>query len=171
MNHSIVARRQFVSREVPAHLETLRDFCLNLAKNDAVADDLVQSTCLMALENAAQFEPGTHLDIWLCTIARNVWINEQRRLSRSPSDSVSIDSLEMPSSLPSAEIYLFGSEIMEKIWALPTEERDAVRLIHIEELSFKYAAVIMGLSVGTVANRLAAVRDKLSKATGDFWPI
>ena len=45
--------------------------------NDA-ADDLVQATCLRAIERADQFTPGTQLDRWLFTILRSIWLNEIR---------------------------------------------------------------------------------------------
>lgn len=157
-------RLQFVSREIPSCLRKLRTFCTKLTHNDMVADDLVQSTCLRALECAAQFEPGTRLDRWIFSIARSIWLNELRSLARSPNDIVSIDSIELPSHAPSAESRCFGSEILNEIRELPSEERMAVYLIHVENLPFQHVAIKMGISVGTVFNRLATVRLKLSKA-------
>jgi RNA polymerase sigma-70 factor, ECF subfamily len=43
-----------------------------------VADDLVQVTCLRAIERAHQFIPGTRVDRWLLTILRSIWLNEIR---------------------------------------------------------------------------------------------
>ncbi|MGO8528712.1 sigma factor, partial [Rhizobium ruizarguesonis] len=43
-----------------------------------VADDLVQATCLRALERAYQFIPGTRLDRWLFSILHSILLNEIR---------------------------------------------------------------------------------------------
>src|SRR5450755_1392172 len=43
-----------------------------------VADDLVQATCLRAIERAGQFQSGTRLDRWLFAILRSIWLNELR---------------------------------------------------------------------------------------------
>src|ERR1700691_2762055 len=43
-----------------------------------VADDLVQATCLRAIERADQFQVGTRLDRWLFSILRSIWLNELR---------------------------------------------------------------------------------------------
>ena len=41
-------------------------------------DDLVQATCLRAIERADQFVPGTQVDRWLFAILRSIWLNEIR---------------------------------------------------------------------------------------------
>jgi RNA polymerase sigma-70 factor (ECF subfamily) len=43
-----------------------------------VADDLLQATCLRAIERADQFIPGTRVDRWLFAILRPIWLNEVR---------------------------------------------------------------------------------------------
>ena len=43
-----------------------------------MADDLVQATCLPAIERADQFVPGTRVDRWLFAILRSIWLNEIR---------------------------------------------------------------------------------------------
>jgi RNA polymerase sigma-70 factor, ECF subfamily len=59
-------------------LPRLWRFCLVLSGNRSVADDLVQATCLRALEREDQFQPGTRLDRWLFRIAQTVWLNQLR---------------------------------------------------------------------------------------------
>ena len=49
-----------------------------LAGSRDAADDLVQATCLRALERAHQFQPGTHLDRWLMAILHSIWLNDIR---------------------------------------------------------------------------------------------
>jgi len=163
MDHVGRVRLQFVSRELPSYLGKLKTFCKKLTHDDTSSDDLVQSTCLRALERAAQFEPGTRLDKWICTIAKSIWLNEQRRHARSPNEIVSFSSIDLPSHASSVESRCFGSEITNKIRELPCEERMAVYLFYVEDLSIQNVAMKMGISVGTVFNRLRIVRHKFSK--------
>jgi RNA polymerase sigma-70 factor, ECF subfamily len=69
-------------REVRAGLEPslarLWRYALVLARARDVADDLVQATCLRAVERANQFVPGTRVDRWLFAILRSIWLNEIR---------------------------------------------------------------------------------------------
>ena len=69
-------------REVRAGLEPslarLWRYALVLSKARDAADDLVQATCLRAIERADQFVPGTRVDRWLFAILRSIWLNEIR---------------------------------------------------------------------------------------------
>jgi DNA-directed RNA polymerase specialized sigma24 family protein len=69
-------------REVRAGLEPslarLWRYALVLSRARDVADDLVQATCLRAIERADQFVPGTRVDRWLLAILRSIWLNEIR---------------------------------------------------------------------------------------------
>ena len=69
-------------REVRAGLEPclprLWRYALLLSRARDVADDLVQATCLRAIERADQFVSGTRLDRWLFSILRSIWLNEVR---------------------------------------------------------------------------------------------
>ncbi len=60
------------------HLTRLWRYGLVLSGRRDVADDLVQATCLRALERAEQFQPGTRLDRWLFAILHSIWLNEVR---------------------------------------------------------------------------------------------
>ena len=69
-------------REVRAGLEPslarLWRYALVFSRARDVADDLVQATCLRAIERADQFVPGTRVDRWLFAILRSIWLNEIR---------------------------------------------------------------------------------------------
>src|SRR5574341_2343821 len=63
---------------LPALLPRLWRYGLVLARDSAVAEDLVQATCVRALERSSQFAIGTRLDRWLFSILRSIWINQLR---------------------------------------------------------------------------------------------
>jgi hypothetical protein len=73
-------------REVRAGLEPalarLWRYALVVSRARDVADDLVQATCLRAIDRADQFVPGTRVDRWLFTL-RSSSRGRRRRLRRA----------------------------------------------------------------------------------------
>ena len=59
-------------------LARLWRYALVLSRANDAADDLVQATCVRAIERADQFVAGTRLDRWLFAILRSIWLNEIR---------------------------------------------------------------------------------------------
>src|SRR5213596_603951 len=67
-----------VMEGLASHLNRLWRYGLVLSGNRDTAEDLVQATCVRALERAHQFEAGTRLDRWLISILHSIWLNEVR---------------------------------------------------------------------------------------------
>src|SRR4029077_2622635 len=59
-------------------LARLWRYALVLTGTSDTAEDLVQATCLRAVERADRFVPGTRLDRWLFAILRSIGLNEIR---------------------------------------------------------------------------------------------
>ena len=71
--------RRDVRLGLESHLARLWRYAVVLSSSRDVADDLVQATCLRAIERADQFAPGTRLDHWLFAILRSIWLNRDPR--------------------------------------------------------------------------------------------
>jgi RNA polymerase sigma-70 factor (ECF subfamily) len=56
--------------------------------------------------------------------------------------------------------------VSQAIDALPEEFRDVLLLVCVEEFSYREAAEILGIPIGTVMSRLARARLRLAEATG-----
>ena len=67
-----------VRAEIALHLAALWRYGLVLSRSRQTAEDLVQATCVRALERGHQFQPGTRLDRWLFAILRSIWLNDLR---------------------------------------------------------------------------------------------
>src|SRR6476659_5307099 len=74
----IATHHEVVIAGLPSMLPRLWRYGLVLARNPETAEDLVQTTCVRALEKSSQFEIGTRLDRWLFAILRSIWINQIR---------------------------------------------------------------------------------------------
>lgn len=107
-------------------LARLWRYGLVLSGSRDFAQDLVQATCLRALERADQFMAGTRLDRWLFTILHSIWLNELRaRRIRVGGGFVDPDTLVGPGGAEQIEANIFLGEVLEKFRACrrPRERR------------------------------------------------
>ena len=68
-------------------LPRLRRYAYGLARNKALADDLVQDTYSRAIDKAHLWQPGTNLRGWLFTIMHNQNANAIRRSVRDQANA------------------------------------------------------------------------------------
>ena len=138
----------------------LRRYARALLGDPAAADDLVQDCLERAWSRAHLWRRG-NIRGWLFTIMHNVNINTQRRARRAPPMS----SLDLPGAdagvRPSQEDRLAVSAISAAVAALPTDQREALLLIGLEEFSYAEAARVLGIPIGTVMSRLHRGRERL----------
>ncbi|MEO0358076.1 MAG: RNA polymerase sigma factor [Pseudomonadota bacterium] len=135
-------------------------FALSLSGSPDMADDLVQSTCLRAIEKQDQYQTGTKLQAWVFTICRSIWLNELRRAAVRKTGSLS-GAEDIADLLPSSETNIFAREVLTNVMSLPEAQRETVLLVYVEEFTYREAASVLDVPIGTVMSRLAAARKKL----------
>jgi len=159
-----VESRQEVRVGLEAHLARLWRYGLVLAGARDVAEDLVQATCVRALERADQFQPGTRLDHWLFSILRSIWLNEIRsRRVRIGGGLVDASEALVVDGIHEVETNIFAAEVLQAVGRLPEAQREAVLLVYAEGRSYAEAAELMAIPIGTVMSRLSAARLALGK--------
>ncbi|MDF3935800.1 RNA polymerase sigma factor [Pseudomonas citronellolis] len=147
------------------YLARLWRYALVLARQPHVADDLVQATCVRALERAAQFSSGSRLDRWLFAILRSIWLNEIRsRRVRSGHGVVDAESELVFDGEGQVQAEVLAGQVLRRVAALPEAQRETLFLAYVEGLSYREVAEILGVPIGTVMSRLAAARLKLAEA-------
>jgi len=149
-----------VHEQIVALLPRLRRFARNLARNPHDADDVVQIALERALLKLDQWRRDARLDSWLFKIVRNAWIDELRSrgrrdkmfLAAEAGDNVGDATLDREADLMSVQ------SAMAK---LPEDQRTAVSLVLVEGLSYKEAADVLDIPIGTLTSRLARGREAL----------
>jgi RNA polymerase sigma-70 factor (ECF subfamily) len=148
-----------------AVLPRLRRFAYALTGNTEQGDDLVQDACLRALSRVDLWQPGTRLDSWMYRIAQNIWL-DRLRANKVRGEVVDIDAMAAGMAGPDgrvvAESELTLQAVVAAMGRLPAEQRTMVALVCIEGASYKEAAEIAGVPVGTVMSRLARARRTLN---------
>lgn len=159
----VIASKADISSGLTEHLARLWRYGLVLSRRRDVADDLVQQTCLRALERAEQFAAGTRLDRWLFSILHSIWLNEVRsRRVRQGQGIVDADDSLVVDGARQTETHVMANQVLRLVAALPEAQRVAVFLAYVEGLSYKEVASILNIPIGTVMSRLAAARARLS---------
>lgn len=145
----------------------LRRLARTLASNNHDADDLVQETCIRALTGAAGFRPGARLDTWLFTILRNQWVTELRRAAtrhgRGTVDAAETEDLHHSDD---GAAHLAAGDVKDAILALPEGLASSILLVSVEGYSYREAASILDIPVGTVMSRMSRARQLLATRLG-----
>jgi RNA polymerase sigma-70 factor (ECF subfamily) len=135
-----------------------------LAPSREDAEDLVQETYSRAFRNWRSFQPGTNMRAWLFRILTNLNIDRGRRSQRAPDiqpieegDYFLYNRLEEAGAVGDDDRVverLSQDGVVQALAALPHDFRDVLVLVDIGEFSYRDAAQILDIPVGTVMSRL-----------------
>lgn len=155
-----------VREEMVALLPRLRRFCSALTHSADLGDDLTQSTIERGLSRIEQWQQDTRLDSWMFKIAKNIFIDEIRARKRRGT-RVDVDMLEHVAGDDGRHVTESRSDLLrarEAIAALPDDQRMLVALVILESHSYKDAAEVLDIPIGTVMSRLARARRSIDAA-------
>jgi RNA polymerase sigma-70 factor (ECF subfamily) len=158
------------NRALAAVIPNLRRYARVLTRGTSAdrADDLVQETLCRALQKAHLFQPGSNLRAWVLTLMHNQHVNLIRQSVRTGT-VIPIEDLDGGSvgELTAGERQTDGlrlRDLRRAVDGLPEEQRQTVLLIGLEGLSYKAAAEVLGIPVGTVRSRLSRARAAMRRA-------
>jgi RNA polymerase sigma-70 factor, ECF subfamily len=151
-------------------------FARSLARDEALADDLVQETYLRAYRSWDTFKEGHDARRWLFTICRNAFLRIREREARmvdtsgedaeleslaAARESSGMDSPGVTALLDRIDV---GPAIYRALLEIPEVYRTTAILVDVEGESYEAAAEVLGVPVGTVRSRLFRARRLLQKA-------
>lgn len=156
---------QAVRQAIGAYSRRVWRFALALSGAQDVADDLTQATCLRALERSHQVTHTDRLDSWLMTICRSIWLNELRaRTVRKSQGLATTPDAELVAPGTDVEMNIFAREVFTQVMQLPEAQRETVMLVFVEGYSYREAAALLEVPIGTIMSRLSNARKKLQAA-------
>lgn len=157
------------------HLPLLYRVAYRLTGSRANAEDLVQEAFFKAFRAFHQFQEGTNCKAWLMTILRHTHLDHVRKTAKEPPfepwDEVEprVDGSQL-----SAEQIEFAlekaleAEVEQALRTLPSQQRLAVILADLEEMSYEEIARVLDCPVGTVRSRLHHGRALLRRRLWEF---
>jgi RNA polymerase sigma-70 factor (ECF subfamily) len=147
-------------------LPRLRRFARSITFHREDADDLVQVAVERALGRSDQWEAGSRLDSWLFRIIKNAWIDEVRsRIRRERVLAPEEEGAHVGDG--SAEAHLEQLSIRKAVSLLSEDHRLVIGLVLVDGLSYKEAAEVLDIPIGTLTSRLARAREALQGLLSD----
>jgi RNA polymerase sigma-70 factor (ECF subfamily) len=138
------------------------------------AEDLAQNVFVQVFKSAHRYKVSAKFSTWLFTIARNLCLNEIRRRSRHPAESLDAPHQDQedqplrqyedkktfspPESLLQGEL---AAKIDEALRGLPENQRTAILLCRQEELSYEEIAEVLGCSLSATKSLIHRGRETL----------
>jgi len=161
-----------VKREIADLLPRLRRFATALMGNTVDGDDLVQTSCTKAIEHLDQFKAGTKLDSWMFKIVHNTFLDSRRRMETRftvPDLDAIHRQTDHGRAQSQAEDMMLLTKVRAAVASLPEDQRAVLTIVAIDGCSYKEAADILDIPIGTVMSRLARARAQLKPLAKDAF--
>ncbi len=157
---------QLITDDIPC----LRRYARALTGDHQLADDLVQDCLERAWKKRHLWQARGEIRPWLFTILHNIYANTVRSYIRSP-QTVSIDESHELGVGCMQESNLHLRDLDRTLAGLPDNQRQVILLVGVEQLSYKEAARVLEVPIGTVMSRLSRARIKLRQSMERRQPL
>ncbi len=172
---------------VEKYKQPVMNFVFRSLRDEIEAEDLAQTVFLQAWKSRRRYRQTAKFSTWLFTIARNLCLNEIRRRSRHPAESIEESHAEHedqprqqyedksqtapPDKLLHGEL---AQKIEEALAGLPENQRTAILLCRQDELSYEEIAEVLDCSLSATKSLIHRGRETLKEKlkpylqTGDW---
>lgn len=149
--------------ELVALIPRLRRFARALVRDESAADDLCQAAIEKALKSRESKRAEGRMDGWLFMILRNQWLDEVRRMRRQDDNVIALDASGIAEGAVGADSQdpIGSISVHRAIASLPSEQREAAALVWVEGYSYKEAAEMLAIPIGTLTSRLSRARTRV----------
>jgi RNA polymerase sigma-70 factor (ECF subfamily) len=159
---------QAVRDLVAAKLPRVVNLARRMLSDPVEAEDVAQETFLRAWKAAQTWRPGkARFDTWLHRVALNLCYDRlrlRRRAGGEPLDQAD----EGPGPERGLHAADVGRRVERALRALPARQREAITLVHYQELSAADASALMGVSIEALESLLSRGRRALRAALLDL---
>lgn len=154
------------------HAKAVYNHCFRLTASWSAAEDLVQSTFLLAWRKREQvrLEHDSALP-WLLAVATNAVRNERRSMfrrfrlaQRVPVSEPSADHADQVAARVDDERRM--TALLDEFRALPRNQREALALCVWSDVSYADAAAVLGITESSVRARVSKAKARLTSVVG-----
>ena len=161
---------------VDKYKQPVMNLAYRMLRDATESEDLAQNVFVQVYRSAHRYQVGAKFSTWLFTIARNLCLNEIRRRSRHPADSMDVPhpeqedhawhQFEDTKTFSPPEKLLHGEleeKIQEAMIQLPENQRIAILLCRQDELSYEDIAKTLGCSLSATKSLIHRGRETLKQ--------
>jgi RNA polymerase sigma-70 factor, ECF subfamily len=161
---------------VDKYKQPVMNLVYRMLRDLAEAEDLAQNVFVQVYRSAHRYRSTAKFSTWLFTIARNLCLNEIRRRSRHPAESLDAGGpgsedapprqYEDPRAAGPPENLLrreLEQKVEEALAGLPDNQRVALLLCRQEELSYEEIAEVLGCSLSATKSLIHRGRETLKQ--------
>lgn len=161
---------------VDKYKQPVLNLCYRTVRDQTEAEDIAQNVFVQVFKSADRYRVEAKFSTWLFTIARNLCLNEIRRRSRHPAES--LEAAENPENEnasrqfedrknTSAPDLLLRDELTSKVEealaALPENQRTAILLFKEKEMSYEDISKILDCSLSATKSLIHRGRETLKQ--------
>lgn len=146
-----------------SHILGLRRYAMALSGNSVEADDLVQECLARALSRVHVWAKVRDHRAYLFTILHNIYVDGVTRQRRHGIQVPIEDATPFLRALPNQNERLEIRDLKQGLAALPDSYRSVILLVGLEGMSYRQAADILGVPIGTIMSRLSRGREMLRR--------
>ena len=161
---------------VDKYKKPIMNLAFRMLRDMTEAEDLAQNVFVQVHKSAARYEVSSKFSTWLFTIARNLCLNEIRRRSRHPTESIETphhehedqprQQFEDKKTFSPPDAVLQGEleqKIEDALSFLPENQRMAILLCRQDELSYEEIARVIGCSLSATKSLIHRGRETLKQ--------
>lgn len=148
---------------VTRHQDSVYGFALRMLNHPQDAEDAAQEAFLRFFKTAERFRQQSSLRTYLLRITRNICIDTFRKKRPELLDEIP-ETPDLDTPLTLLEGALTQKSIEDAVEKLPVNQRMAILLRHVEQMSYHQIATAMEISLGAVESLLFRARRDLKLA-------
>jgi RNA polymerase sigma-70 factor, ECF subfamily len=161
---------------VSKYQQPVMNFIFRTLRDENEAEDLAQNVFVQVWKSRVRYQRTAKFSTWLFTIARNLCLNELRRRSRHPAESIEeahVEHEDQPrqqyedkSHIAAPERLLHGElaqKIEEALAGLPENQRTAILLCRQDELSYEEISEVLDCSLSATKSLIHRGREALKE--------
>ncbi|MFI3321070.1 MAG: RNA polymerase sigma factor [Rikenellaceae bacterium] len=147
---------------------SVRGYVVSLCHSEFDCNDILQETYIKAFLNLNKYNASYPMDIWLKTIAHNLFIDLKRKelreagtiISSEDTATISVEESGSPEELIITYQRVKAAE--QEISMLPSHYRKIIELRYFEQMSYNEIAEALSQPIGTVKTQLFRAKKLLS---------
>jgi RNA polymerase sigma-70 factor (ECF subfamily) len=161
---------------VEKYKQPVINFIARMLRDETESEDIAQNVFVQVHKSAQRYKSSAKFSTWLFTIARNLCLNEIRRRSRHPAESIDAPHLEHEGqplhqfedvkTFSPPETLLHGElekKIEQALFELPENQRTAILLCRQDELSYEEIAEVLDCSLSATKSLIHRGRETLKE--------